>query len=568
MYRFFAVLLISVSFVLLSSCGLSDDTVAKVGDIKISADDFKLNLASRYKGLSNYTSVDSAAKRTMLNQIIDRELKVNAALDLDLDEDPDFIKEMKNAERNVLLNKYYEYKIVDALFPEEVVRDNYFKRKDEVNASHILIGFKGSRSKAGRSKEEALALARDIVKQIKAGADFAKLAKKYSDDPSAAKNKGNMGFFTWGRMVDPFQEAAFSMKPGEVSDPVETVFGYHVIKVLERRPNPKFNAEDYEANKLDIKKRLYFTKKDSAIALWNTNMEKLKAENHFKMNDANMDSVMAWVKDLRKAGRITPESFSDKQKNVLLASWDGGELRLSDLFDTFQGRNFPGLLKRINEKKMFGNTLGRVCGDMLVEADAKKMHIDKEKEVQAQLTNMAHQRLARLAEQKEVKDKIVLTDEELKKYYEEHLSEFKKPAEMEMWEIYVTNEKLAKKIARLARAGRNFEKLAEKYTEDDYYKKKKGYLGYRQEKRRGSVSKEAFKIGENKISDPVKYRKGWAIVKTGKLKPETIRSFEDASRQVRSKLNGTKLRERRRQWDKELKDKYDIKINDDLLVKI
>ena len=104
MYRFISLLLITATFVLLNSCGLSDDAVAKVGDLEISAEDFKLNLGRRFKGLSNFSSVDSAAKRSMLDQIIDRELKVNAALDLDLDEDPVYQSDLKNIERTVLIN--------------------------------------------------------------------------------------------------------------------------------------------------------------------------------------------------------------------------------------------------------------------------------------------------------------------------------------------------------------------------------------------------------------------------------------------------------------------------------
>jgi len=173
-----------------------------------------------------------------------------------------------------------------------------------------------------------------------------------------------------------------------------------------------------------------------------------------------------------------------------------------------------------------------------------------------------------MAEKAEVKDKVVLSDEELKKYYDENTAEFKKPAEMEIWEIYVTKEDLAKKISRWAKAGKNFEKLASKYTEDKYYQKKNGYLGYRQERRRGAVSKEAFAIGKNKVSNPVKYKKGWAVVKTGTLKAESIRSFEEAKSQAASKLRSTKLRELKDKWDKDLRTAYNVDINYGLMVKI
>ena len=83
-------------------------------------------------------------------------------------------------------------------------------------------------------KDEALA--KDLIKQGKAGADFQDLAEKYSIDPSAKNNRGDLGFFGRGVMVPEFTEAAFDAKEGEVvAKPVKTAFGYHVIKVIEKR---------------------------------------------------------------------------------------------------------------------------------------------------------------------------------------------------------------------------------------------------------------------------------------------------------------------------------------------
>jgi parvulin-like peptidyl-prolyl isomerase len=84
-----------------------------------------------------------------------------------------------------------------------------------------------------RSKEEAQKLANKIQAQAKSGADFGALAEKYSDDPSAKTGKGNLGKFARGTMVKPFADAAFGLKPGEISNVVETPFGFHVIKRTE-----------------------------------------------------------------------------------------------------------------------------------------------------------------------------------------------------------------------------------------------------------------------------------------------------------------------------------------------
>src|SRR5205814_2228822 len=84
-------------------------------------------------------------------------------------------------------------------------------------------------------KEQARAKAQQVLKQVKGGGDFAKLAKETSQDPGSAPNGGDLGFFPKGQMTPAFEEAAFKLKDNTVSDLVETPFGFHIIKVLGRR---------------------------------------------------------------------------------------------------------------------------------------------------------------------------------------------------------------------------------------------------------------------------------------------------------------------------------------------
>ncbi|HVY27415.1 MAG TPA: peptidylprolyl isomerase [Polyangiaceae bacterium] len=105
-----------------------------------------------------------------------------------------------------------------------------------IGASHVLIQYKGSLRAAPtvtRSKDEAKKLAADISAKAKKGQDFAALAKQYSDEPGAKDRAGSLGKFGKGQMVKPFEDAAFALKPGEVSGVVETDFGFHVIKRTE-----------------------------------------------------------------------------------------------------------------------------------------------------------------------------------------------------------------------------------------------------------------------------------------------------------------------------------------------
>jgi peptidyl-prolyl cis-trans isomerase C len=140
--------------------------------------------------------------------------------------------------KDLAINKMMEAELAGApAVTDADVREFYDKNPDEftgVRASHILIkpdGFDEA------SKKKARAAIDDVLKQAKAGSDFAELAKKHSSDGSAQQG-GDLGFFTKGRMVPEFSKAAFALPAGQISDVVETQFGYHIIKVTERKDVP------------------------------------------------------------------------------------------------------------------------------------------------------------------------------------------------------------------------------------------------------------------------------------------------------------------------------------------
>lgn len=108
-----------------------------------------------------------------------------------------------------------------------------YKSGDSVHAQHILIKPAGN---TPADDEAARKKAEDLVKQIRAGGDFAALAKANSADPGSAARGGDLGYFEKGQMVPAFEEAAFSLAVGQISDPVKSNYGYHIIKVVEKRP--------------------------------------------------------------------------------------------------------------------------------------------------------------------------------------------------------------------------------------------------------------------------------------------------------------------------------------------
>jgi peptidyl-prolyl cis-trans isomerase D len=108
--------------------------------------------------------------------------------------------------------------------------EEQYKTPEQVRASHILLKTEGKDDAAVKTKAE------EILKQAKSGADFAELAKKNSEDEASAKNGGDLDYFGKGRMVPEFDAAVFGMEPGQISDLVKTQYGYHIIKLVDKKP--------------------------------------------------------------------------------------------------------------------------------------------------------------------------------------------------------------------------------------------------------------------------------------------------------------------------------------------
>lgn len=162
----------------------------------------------------------------LVGQIIDRKLVVAAAKKEKLETDAEYKKRMAELQDRVLEQVYINKKI-DAQLTDAVLKKEYDKMPTEskVRASHILV----------KTRDEAV----QVIREISGGAKFEDVAAKKSLDPSG-KQGGDLGFFTKEQMVAPFSDAAFKMKKGEISkSPVETQFGWHVIRVEEIQADAK-----------------------------------------------------------------------------------------------------------------------------------------------------------------------------------------------------------------------------------------------------------------------------------------------------------------------------------------
>ncbi|WP_051332738.1 peptidylprolyl isomerase [Cucumibacter marinus] len=208
--------------------------LARVGEDVVTEDDFRFAIEEMGSQLANMPPAQQ--RDFLLNMLIDMKVMARAAREAEMDQTEAYQARKDYLEERALRRAYLEQVIQTSVTDEDVqaAYDEFvqgFEPEQEVRARHILLG----------SEDDAKA----VIAELEAGRDFAELAKEKSTGPTGP-NGGDLGYFTKDRMVPPFAEAAFALEPGQISEPVETQFGWHVIKLEDKKESAPPAFEEVE----------------------------------------------------------------------------------------------------------------------------------------------------------------------------------------------------------------------------------------------------------------------------------------------------------------------------------
>jgi peptidyl-prolyl cis-trans isomerase SurA len=260
-----------------AAAAVSDDEkpIIRIGNAQVPFREF------RYVYNKNNSNAQDASTEKSVREYVELyvnfKLKVMDAEKNGMDTTNAFKRELEGYRKQ--LAKPY---LTDKSVSQKLVTEAYERMKEEVNASHILI--KCDAKADPKDTLAAFTKIMDLRRRILAGEEFNKVAKESSEDPSAKFNDGNLGYFTAMQMVYPFEDAAYKTAKGSISNPIRTMFGYHILKVIDRRPsqgqitvahimiraNPGMPAEDSIAARkkiFDIYERLKKGGNFSGLAL-------------------------------------------------------------------------------------------------------------------------------------------------------------------------------------------------------------------------------------------------------------------------------------------------------------
>ncbi len=238
-----------VSPVLADQEAKTSDILAKVGDKTFTSEQFDAMAQTMPPQIQVMLKSNPSMKSELINRWIQLTLLVHEAEAMKLDQDPAVKTKLDDLRSRVLVDALIDKRITRTTsLPEEKIKAYYdshaseFEKGEQVRARHILIRVEqNSAPEVDAKAKETIDM---VAEKLKNGESFETLALEYSEDPGSKINGGDLGYFGKGQMVKEFEEAAFATKVNEVSEPVRTAFGYHLIMLTDKKAPGKVPFDD------------------------------------------------------------------------------------------------------------------------------------------------------------------------------------------------------------------------------------------------------------------------------------------------------------------------------------
>jgi peptidyl-prolyl cis-trans isomerase SurA len=393
------------------------------------------------------------------------------------------------------------------------------KRLYKIRAKHILL--KNQESKGNMVDAipgvNPIAKINKIHKEIIAGADFDSLAREYSDDPGSGAKGGDLGLFERRQMVQPFDEAVFKLKIGEVSDVVKTRFGFHLIKLVEVQEFPTYEKEIQNIREMYKKSRYQFD--------FDNYLDALKKEYKYNFNEELLSKLSL------KENEITLfEEYKENEKYLLnkdavLVSVSGNNYTIESFFEYLYQQQ-----KYINKgltSQLLSTGAKEYSNELLLRKKSNELE-NTDKEFASLMVDYKNGIFIFKLQEDEVWNKVHIDSVKLQEEYNKSKENFTIDGKVNFNEIFSKNKDKIESYYQMLNDGVDFDSVAHQYTERPGFKAKYGRHGFK------SIDDSELSKQANGLVDAGNFSKvfatdgGWAIVILRKKVEPSIKTFEQA----------------------------------------
>ncbi|MDX1699157.1 MAG: peptidylprolyl isomerase [Melioribacteraceae bacterium] len=420
------------------------------------------------------------------------------------------------------------------------------KRIPQIRASHILIQKEDAGDSNNTSK--GLQFAEEILKRARSGEDFGELAKEYSNDPGSKEKGGDLGFFERRRMVQPFDEAAFNLEVGEISDIVESRFGYHIIKQTERIEYPDFEVEEKNLRRMyeETRRKLEYEE------LINDYASQLNYKPYQSVVDTLISSIEEgtydesyWESNLSmKLGKMHLFSIGENKFSVdsLFSFGINSESRSGNVITT---NNVKNLIKEFKEQKI----LEAKAGD-LAKVDSNFAQL---------MSEYKNGILIFRLQEDEVWNKMKMDSTEIHMLYEDTKEKYRYVDRVRYSELYSKEEEGIKELLNQLNNGIDFDSLVIKHNDKasiaNLAKDKPIHATF------NILSKEAFKLeNPGDYSGIIENSGKWSIVRLEEKLPARLKTFDEARAEITSEYQDIESKQLEAEYIAKLKKRYQPKV--------
>lgn len=419
-----------------------------------------------------------------------------------------------------------------------------------VHVKHILV----SMPQVGEIDTMTYFLKADsLLQKIRAGASFEDIARESSDDKFSAARGGDMDTISRDdpahRAEPNFDRAAYNLKDGEVSGIVRSTFGFHLIK----RVNG-VRAKTYDETKDQLKQfyKRYFFDEDK-----NKFMAEIKKRHNLRFDSSAVGEFMTHVDSSRTSADT---NWARKLTNRSKTIFQIGDINwtLGSLIDTLSGQ--PGAPLARNA---IYDVISKNIEESALALEARNMSI-RYPEFEKIMGDYKNGIILFDLENKRVWSRVSPDSANERVFYDAHKAKYLWAERVDISEIFVTSDSLAKQLYKRVMAGENFDTLAKKYTERPGFKTKAGHWGLLL-KDENELARRAFGFVTDEIKEPFAFQGGYSIVRLNRRDPVHQKAFDEARQEVASQYQDDRANELRSQWVEELRSKYNRQINEHLI---
>ncbi|MFQ5500436.1 MAG: peptidylprolyl isomerase [Candidatus Zixiibacteriota bacterium] len=540
--------------VALFGCSSSDtQTLAEVGDHSVTVQEFDDMFKNvRYEWA---TAEDEYQKRReILDTIIVNRLLVEAAYEMGIDKSEELARVvLANKDRFLLDALYQKHVASKAEATDAEVRAFYDKLENKIRASHILVN--------------NIDTANMLLERLTSGEPMEQLAYTYSIDPSAKRNKGDLGYFVYGAMVDEFQDAAFSLEPGEISPPIKTSFGYHIIKLIDRTPNDQ--RTDFEQMKSSIERQIVNRKRGRLLREY---MAATEAQYPITIDTAICKYLLHKRENLYPPVVLEQlprndfdiEQLDRNEKEMPLAIWDGGQMTVGAYFEAI--KNVPANVKPdLDSYEGLAKLVFQLNQQEVLALEGRREGLDNDPEYLRKLRLFREYSMADIMRNDSIPLPPRPDEGQTRQYYDEHPDEFTSPAQIHVFEILLSDEILARKLKSEIRSLKSFKDVAMDKTERPGKRASSGDLSYIERKWFPEIFDLARKTAVGEIGGPVVTMGKYSIFYVVDKLDSALKDYLDVKASITNKLLQEQRKEAFRLWVENRREATKVVVYEDVL---